>query len=156
MKENRSLLLLILLSIFTLGIYALFFWYAYARDMNIVCAGDGRKTRGIIAQVVFSILTLGIYNLIWIYGAGDRIFWLCWNVSLTPRWISTSITQTKDAPLATLETDTAGRRSRAISDTLNCPLQETGIALSSLRLSLNAPQNLLCSKKLYSHSTQRA
>ena len=77
MKENRSLLLLVLLSIFTLGIYALFFWYAYARDMNIVCAGDGRKTRGIIAQVVFSILTLGIYNLIWIYGAGDRIFFNC-------------------------------------------------------------------------------
>ena len=77
MKENRSLLVLILLSIFTLGIYSLFFWYAYARDMNIVCAGDGRHTRGIIAQVIFTILTLGIYNLIWIYGAGDRIFFNC-------------------------------------------------------------------------------
>ncbi|MBR2208113.1 MAG: DUF4234 domain-containing protein [Synergistaceae bacterium] len=77
MKEDRSLLVLILLSIFTLGIYALFFWHGYARDMNIVCAGDGRKTRGIIAQVVFTIFTLGIYNLIWIYGAGDRIFFNC-------------------------------------------------------------------------------
>ena len=77
MKENRSLLVLVLLSICTLGIYSLFFWYGYARDMNIVCAGDGRKTRGIIAQVVFSILTLGIYNLIWMYGAGDRIFFNC-------------------------------------------------------------------------------
>ena len=45
--------------------------------MNIVCEGDGRKTRGIIAQVVFSILTLGIYNLIWVYAAGDRIFFNC-------------------------------------------------------------------------------
>lgn len=77
MKENRSLLVLVLLSIITFGLYSLFFWHAYARDMNIVCAGDGRKTSGIIAQVVFSILTLGIYNLIWIYSAGDRIFYNC-------------------------------------------------------------------------------
>ena len=77
MKENRSLLVLVILSIITLGIYTLFFWHGYARDMNIVCAGDGRKTRGIIAQVVFSTLTLGIYNLIWMYGAGDRIFLNC-------------------------------------------------------------------------------
>jgi len=77
MKENRSLLLLVILSIFTLGIYGLFFWHGYARDMNIVCSGDGRKTRGIIAQIVFSILTLGIYNLVWLYGVGDRIFFNC-------------------------------------------------------------------------------
>lgn len=77
MKEDRSLLFYIVLSILTLGIYRLFFWYEYARDMNIVCAGDGRKTRGIIAQIVFSILTLGTYDRIWIYGAGDRIFFNC-------------------------------------------------------------------------------
>lgn len=77
MKENRSLLVYIVLSILTLGIYHWCFWYAYARDMNIVCAGDGRKTGGIIAQIVFSILTLGIYDCIWVYGAGDRIFFNC-------------------------------------------------------------------------------
>ncbi len=69
--------MLIVLSIITFGIYPLFFWHGYARDMNIVCAGDGRKTSGIIVQVVFSIFTLGIYNLIWIYSAGDRIFYNC-------------------------------------------------------------------------------
>lgn len=73
MQTNRSLIKLILLSIITLGIYALFFWSAYARDMNIVCEGDGKKTRGILARIVFSILTLGIYDFVWLYGAGDRI-----------------------------------------------------------------------------------
>lgn len=73
MQTNRSLIKLILLSIITLGIYGLFFWSGYARDMNIVCEGDGKKTRGILARLVFSILTLGIYDFVWLYGAGDRI-----------------------------------------------------------------------------------
>lgn len=73
MKTNRSLLVLILLSILTLGIYALFFWHGYARDMNIVNANDGKNTRGIFARIVFSILTFGIYDLVWLYSAGERI-----------------------------------------------------------------------------------
>ena len=73
MKTNRSLLVFFLLSIVTLGIYSLFFWHGYARDMNIVCANDGKKTRGILAMIVFSLLTFGIYGLVWMYGVGDRI-----------------------------------------------------------------------------------
>lgn len=73
MKTNRSLFVLILLSIVTLGIYPLFFWHNYARDMNIVCSGDGKNTRGILARIVISILTLGIYDLVWMYGVGERI-----------------------------------------------------------------------------------
>jgi len=73
MKTNRSMLVLILLTIVTFGIYPLFFWSGYARDMNIVCLGDNRHTRGVLARIVFSILTLGIYDLIWMYCAGERI-----------------------------------------------------------------------------------
>ena len=73
MKENRTLLVLILLSIVTFGIYPLFFWHGYSRDMNAVCEGDGRNTRGILARIVFSLLTFGIYDLVWMYGAGERI-----------------------------------------------------------------------------------
>jgi len=77
MKTNRSLLALILLSLITCGIYSLYFWHVYARDMNVVCMGDGKHTRGILARIVFSILTLGIYDLIWMYGAGERISLNC-------------------------------------------------------------------------------
>ena len=73
MKTNRSLLVLILLSFLTLGIYPLFFWHGFARDMNIVNANDGKKTRGILARIVFSVLTLGIYDFVWLYSAGERI-----------------------------------------------------------------------------------
>lgn len=73
MKTNRSLLVLILLSILTLGIYSLFFWSAYSRDMNTVCQGDGKHTRGLLARFFFNLITFGIYDLFWHYGVGERI-----------------------------------------------------------------------------------
>ena len=73
MKANRSLMALIFFTIITFGIYALFFWSGYARDMNIVCQGDRKHTRGIFARIVFSLLTFGIYDLVWMYGVGERI-----------------------------------------------------------------------------------
>ena len=73
MKENRSLIKYLLLNLITAGIYGLFFWSGYAKDMNTICAGDGRKTRGVVGRVLLSIITAGIYELVWLYRAGDRI-----------------------------------------------------------------------------------
>lgn len=73
MKNDRSLIILILLSTITFGIYGLYFWSKYAQDMNIVCQGDGKHTRGIIARIVFSMITFGIYEMVWMYGVGERI-----------------------------------------------------------------------------------
>ncbi|MBR6165017.1 MAG: DUF4234 domain-containing protein [Clostridia bacterium] len=73
MKENRSLIKLILLSVVTLGIYPIYFWNCFARDMNIVCEGDGKHTRGVFARMIFTGMTFGIYKLVWMYGAGERI-----------------------------------------------------------------------------------
>lgn len=73
MKTNRSLLVLIVLSILTCGLYTLYFWSCFARDMNVACVGDGRRTRGILARIIFSALTLGIYELVWLYSTGERI-----------------------------------------------------------------------------------
>ncbi len=73
MKTNRSLFKLIVFSILTVGIYDLWFWSRYAKDMNIVCSGDGKTTRGIIVRILLGILTLGIYEFIWLYSAGERI-----------------------------------------------------------------------------------
>jgi hypothetical protein len=44
-----------------------------ARDMNTLCAGDGRKTRGVLALIFLSLITAGIYNLFWIYAVADRL-----------------------------------------------------------------------------------
>lgn len=72
-KQKRSLIVFILLTIVTLGIYPLFFWHSYVRDVNTLCAGDGRNTRGVFALIVFSILTLGIYGYVWTYGMQNRL-----------------------------------------------------------------------------------
>jgi len=73
LKFNRSLLKYILFTILTLGIYAIYFQHVIARDMNFMCRGDGKRTRGVIAYVIFSLLTFGIYSIVWLYNVGNRI-----------------------------------------------------------------------------------
>jgi len=73
MIKKRGLASYILLSIITSGIYGYWRIHVLARDMNIMCQGDGKKTRGFLAYFFFGILTLGIYNLVWIYMVGDRL-----------------------------------------------------------------------------------
>lgn len=73
MKTNRSLIGYILLNILTLGIYSLFFWHGYVRDINKLCAGDGKNTRGILAMFIFTIFTFGIYAIVWQYGMQNRL-----------------------------------------------------------------------------------
>lgn len=72
-KTNRSLIALILLNLVTFGIYSLFFWHGYVKDVNTICAGDGKNTRGILAAIIFSVLTLGIYSIVWTYGMQERL-----------------------------------------------------------------------------------
>lgn len=73
LKTDRSLLLYIVLNIVTCGIYSLYFIYALARDINVVCAGDGRSTGGLLKFILLSIITCGIYSWIWYYGVGNRL-----------------------------------------------------------------------------------
>lgn len=70
---NRSLLKYIVFSIFTCGIYGLYFIYALARDLNAVCDGDGEETSGLVQFIFFSIITCGIYTFYWYYKVGNRI-----------------------------------------------------------------------------------
>lgn len=72
-KDDRDLLVFILLSIITCGIYGYFFVYQLARDMNIVCAGDGEKTPGLAEFIILSIITCGIYSWYWYFKLGNRI-----------------------------------------------------------------------------------
>lgn len=72
-KTNRSLILFLLLSFITCGIYSLFFWHSYVKDVNTVCAGDGKNTRGILMAIILSAITFGIYGLVWTYGMQNRL-----------------------------------------------------------------------------------
>ena len=73
LRTDRSLLIYVLLSIITCGIYGLYFIYAMARDINIACEGDGQKTRGLLGYFLLSIITCGIYPLFWEYSIGNRM-----------------------------------------------------------------------------------
>lgn len=73
LKTDRSIILYILLTLVTCGIYSLYFIYCLARDVNTVCAGDGQKTNGLGMYILLSIVTCGIYPIIWMYGLGNRL-----------------------------------------------------------------------------------
>ena len=73
MIKKRSLALLIILSIVTLGIYTCYWYYRFAKDINVICEGDGKKTGGLIKIILLSLITLGIYFLTWLYMLGDRL-----------------------------------------------------------------------------------
>ncbi len=73
LTEDRSLLIYILLSIVTCGIYSLYFVYKMAHDVNIACAGDDENTSGLVAYILLSIVTCGIYCFYWQYKIGNRL-----------------------------------------------------------------------------------
>ena len=44
----------LLLTIVTCGIYSWYFIYSIARDVNVLCAGDGQKTSGLLAFILLN------------------------------------------------------------------------------------------------------
>lgn len=73
MPTNRGLLVYILLNIVTCGIYSWYFIHAIARDMNIVCEGDGKRTAGLLKYFLLNLITCNIYSWVWYYGLGNRM-----------------------------------------------------------------------------------
>jgi len=63
----------LIISMFTLGIYGIIFMISYIRDLNILCAGDGKETPGVGKVIGLSIITCGIYGLLWTYNMGNRV-----------------------------------------------------------------------------------
>jgi hypothetical protein len=73
LKTDRSLLMFVLLSIVTCGIYYYIFVYQMIKDVNVACEGDGEETPGLLMFVLLSIVTCSIYAYIWYYKIGDRL-----------------------------------------------------------------------------------
>lgn len=72
-STNRSLVTYIVLSLVTCGIYGYYFLYTMARDVNIMCEGDGEETSGLVVFIVLSIVTCGFYALYWYYKLANRL-----------------------------------------------------------------------------------
>lgn len=70
--KNRNIVLCIILSILTCGIYG---WYWITQLNNDMCAltpEDSYQTSG-VKVVVFSLLTCGIYSWYWLYKMGQKM-----------------------------------------------------------------------------------
>ena len=96
LKTSRGLIKFILLTFITCSIYPFFFIHSLAKDLNLVCQEDGRKTAGLIKLFLLSFITCGIYGIIWWYSSANRIAdygkrhsvnvktsgmsWLLWNI----------------------------------------------------------------------------
>ena len=65
LTTNRGFWSAWLLSIVTLGIYGLYLIYSYAKETNIACVDDGKRTNGLVVLILLSIVTLGIYSIFW-------------------------------------------------------------------------------------------
>ena len=73
LRTDRSLLIYILLTVVTCGIYGLIFLYLLIQDVNTACNGDGEETPGFLLYLILSICTCGIYSFIWYYKLGNRL-----------------------------------------------------------------------------------
>lgn len=71
--SNRGLFKYIIFSILTCGIYSYYFLYKLAKDVNLICDGDGQNTAGLIQFIVLSFITCSIYSWFWYYNIGNRL-----------------------------------------------------------------------------------
>ena len=73
-KTDRSLLVYILLTLVTLGIYGWITIYELAQDVNEMCTDDGKTTQGLLMYILLTIVTCGIYGIIWWYSVSERVY----------------------------------------------------------------------------------
>lgn len=71
-QDDRKLWKLILLTIPTFGIYNIYFWFQFTRDLNDMNRED-KRIKNYILVWCLSILTLGIYRWVWLFYLADRI-----------------------------------------------------------------------------------
>lgn len=68
--KQRNIVVCILLSIITCGLYSLYWFICLSDDANAATGEMG--TSGVMA-LVFSLITCGIYGLYWMYRQGEKI-----------------------------------------------------------------------------------
>ena len=71
MVQNRNIVVCILLSIVTCGIYGLYWLYCMANDVNTVSNTQNGTSGGMV--LLLTIVTCGIYGLYWLYQAGAKL-----------------------------------------------------------------------------------
>ena len=73
LRTDRSLVVYILLTLVTCGIYSWVFIYQLIQDVNIACEGDGEETMNFWLFFLLSLVTCGIFAYVWYYQLGNRL-----------------------------------------------------------------------------------
>lgn len=71
-KSDRSFGMYLILTFLTCGIYGIWFWHNMAKDVNVICADDGKWTPNVLMYCLLTICTCGIYSIFWWTGIADR------------------------------------------------------------------------------------
>ncbi len=74
MLKKKKIGLYIFLNIITVGIYGLFFWSKWTKDINTICEGDDNDSASYILVFLLDIFSLGIYSLVWNYQMAERMY----------------------------------------------------------------------------------
>lgn len=73
LNTNRSLLMYIILNVFTCGLYHFYFSYKLVSDLNIACEGDDNELPNYFVMLLLSVFTCGIYGYVWLYKLGNKL-----------------------------------------------------------------------------------
>ena len=68
--KQRNIVVCILLSLVTCGIYGIYWMLKLNDEINLLC-GDTNATSGALV-VIFSLITCGIYGFYWMYKMGEK------------------------------------------------------------------------------------
>jgi|GEM_PF-1643913 len=70
---EKSFAKALIFGMLTFGIYSFWLGYAYHRDTDILCAGDGKEGPSFFMVWLLSMITFSIYSFIWTYNNGNRV-----------------------------------------------------------------------------------
>ncbi|WP_272897887.1 DUF4234 domain-containing protein [Brachyspira catarrhinii] len=62
----------LILTFLTGGLYMIYFWWGFIKDMNLICGEEGESPNSILV-LIFSVITCGIYYFYWMYKHSERI-----------------------------------------------------------------------------------
>lgn len=69
--KRRDIVVCILLTIVTCGIYGIVWFISMADDLNVASGRTGDMSGGLV--FLLSLITCGIYSLVWMYQAGQKV-----------------------------------------------------------------------------------
>lgn len=71
-KKNRNFIIYLILTFLTGGLYMIYFWWGFIKDMNLICGEEGESPNSILV-LIFSAITFGLYYFYWVYKHSERI-----------------------------------------------------------------------------------